>query len=123
MERYFVEGTKMTPEILLDSQSSLYSIKGNSRPENPMVFYKPVFEWLGSHFDSTSSKTVFTLQMDYFNTSTSKVLLDLFEFFEEKSKDKDIHVVWQYQSGDEEMMEAAEELFNLVDISFELKEI
>jgi hypothetical protein len=123
MDRLFVEATKMTPEIILDSNANVYSIKGNSRPENPMVFYKQVFDWLESHFESNSSKTNFIVQMDYFNTSTSKVLLDLFEYFEKKSEEKDIHVIWQYQSGDEEMMEAAEELFNLVEISFELKEV
>jgi hypothetical protein len=123
MDRYFVEATKMTPQIELDPINKVFSMSGNSRPENPMQFYKPIFEWLTAYIESSDDKMVFKVKMDYFNTSTSKVLLDLFELFEKFAPNKDIHVVWYYQSDDEEMQEAGEELLDLVEISYEVKEI
>jgi hypothetical protein len=123
MEKYYVEATKMTPEVVLDPIQSIFSISGNSRPENPMQFYRPVFDWISEYLTNTETKFVFKVQMDYFNTSTSKVFLDLFELFEKFKDDKDIHVVWLYQSDDEEMQEAGEELLDLVDLSHEVKEI
>jgi hypothetical protein len=123
MERYFVEATKMTPQIELDPDKKVFSISGNSRPENPMQFYKTMFEWLNAFFEETSEKMTFEVKMDYFNTSTSKILLDLFELFEKFAESKDIHVIWYYQSDDEEMQEAGEELLDLVEISHEIKEI
>lgn len=123
MERYFVEATKMTPQIELDSDKKVYSLTGNSRPENPMQFYKPMFDWLNSYFESATEKMNFEVKMDYFNTSTSKILLDLFELFEKYAESKDIHVIWYYQSDDEEMQEAGEELLDLVELSHEIKEI
>jgi len=123
MERYFVEATKMTPEIILDAQNQIFSMTGNSRPENPMQFFKPIFEWLTAYIESSDDKFVFEVKMDYFNTSTSKVLLDLFELFEKLATSKDIHVIWYYQSDDEEMQEAGEELLDLVELSYEIKEV
>ena len=123
MERYFVEATKMTPQIELDPDKKVYSLTGNSRPENPMQFYKQMFDWLNSYFESATEKMTFEVRMDYFNTSTSKILLDLFELFEKHADSKDIHVIWYYQSDDEEMQEAGEELLDLVELSHEIKEI
>jgi hypothetical protein len=123
MERYFVEATKMTPQIELDPDKKVYSLTGNSRPENPMQFYKTMFEWLNTFFEETSEKMTFEVRMDYFNTSTSKILLDLFELLEKYAESNDIHVIWYYQSDDEEMQEAGEELLDLVELSHEIKEI
>jgi hypothetical protein len=121
MEKYYSEGTKMTPEIVLDAVNHIYKISGNSRPENPMQFYKPVFEWLSSHLTNSDTKLTLEMKMDYFNTSTSKIFLDLFEMFEGHDATENVHVVWYYQSDDEEMQEAGEELLDLVSISYEIK--
>ncbi len=123
MEHLYIEGTKMTPNVILDSDKKVYSITGNSRPENPLEFYKPIFKWLTNYLEKTEEKTVFEVQLYYFNTSTSKVLLDLFELFEKFAEIKDIHVVWYYQSDDEEMQEAGEELLDLVELSHEIKQM
>ena len=121
MEKYYSEGTKMTPEIVLDAVNHIYKISGNSRPENPMQFYKPVFEWLSNHLKNSDTKLTLEMKMDYFNTSTSKIFLDLFEMFEGHDATENVHVVWYYQSDDEEMQEAGEELLDLVSISYEIK--
>lgn len=121
MEKYYSEGTKMTPEIVLDAVNHIYKISGNSRPENPMQFYKPVFEWLSMHLTNSDTKFTLEMKMDYFNTSTSKIFLDLFEMFEGHDATENVHVVWYYQSDDEEMQEAGEELLDLVSISYEIK--
>ncbi len=83
MERLHIEGTKMTPEVILDSAQNIYSITGNSRPENPMQFYKPIFEWFNERLNQLETRIIVEVKMDYFNTSTSKIFLDLFELFED----------------------------------------
>jgi hypothetical protein len=121
MDAFIIEGTKMTPEIKLDGNNNLFSIKGSSRPENPKQFYTPVFDWLTEYFGKENVKIKFEIQMEYFNTSTSKILLDLLELFEQHNENHEIHVVWYYHEDDEEMKEAGEELLDLVEISHELK--
>lgn len=123
MEICYFEGTKMTPEIILDVNENKYKISGNSRPENPMQFYKPIFEWFTNRLNTLTERIEIEIRMDYFNTSTSKVFLDLFELFEAHDACEHIHVIWYYQSDDEEMQEAGEELLDLVELSHEIKEI
>lgn len=123
MEKCYLEGTKMTPEVILDVEANVYKISGNSRPENPMQFYKPIFEWFSNRLAKLSEKINIEIAMDYFNTSTSKVFLDLFELFEAHDNGEHIHVIWYYQNDDEEMQEAGEELLDLVNLSHEIKEI
>jgi hypothetical protein len=123
MEKYYLEATKMTPEVVLDPQNKVFSISGSSRPENPMQFYKPIFDWITEYIENSSGRFTFEVKMSYFNTSTSKILLDLFELFERLAEEKDIHVIWYHESDDDEMQEAGEELLDLVEISYEIKEI
>ena len=52
-----------------------------------------------------------------------EVLLDLFELFERLAEEKDIHVIWYHESDDDEMQEAGEELLDLVELSYEIKEM
>ncbi len=124
MERLVYAGTNMTPHIIFDKSEAVFSMIGTSRPENPYEYYKPIFSWLNTYFENPNDTTSFHVELDYFNTSTSKILLDIFEIFEKNTlKGIHIHVNWFYQSDDDEMMEAGEELLNLVDISFEVKEV
>ena len=123
MEKYYLEATKMTPEVVLDPQNKVFSISGSSRPENPMQFYKPIFDWITEYIENSSDRFTFEVKMSYFNTSTSKILLDLFELFERLAEEKDIHVIWYHESDDDEMQEAGEELLGLVELSYEIKEI
>jgi hypothetical protein len=123
MEKYYLEATKMTPEVVLDPQNKVFSISGSSRPENPMQFYKPIFDWITEFIENSNDRFTFEVKMSYFNTSTSKILLDLFELFERLAEEKDIHVIWYHESDDDEMQEAGEELLDLVELSYEIKEI
>ncbi len=123
MEKYYLEATKMTPEVVLDPQNKVFSISGSSRPENPMQFYKPIFDWITEYIENSNDRFTFEVKMSYFNTSTSKVLLDLFELFERLAEEKDIHVIWYHESDDDEMQEAGEELLDLVELSYEIKEM
>ena len=123
MEKLVNTRTNMTPDIVLDKAEAIFSFKGSSRPENPNEYYQPIFEWFKAYFSEPNEKTIVELQFDYFNTSTSKILLDLFELFESYSSNGiDIHVKWYYENDDEEMMEAGEELLNLVELSYEVVE-
>ena len=122
MEVLEIEGTFMTPHVVLNPIKNEFILRGNSRPENPLAFFKPIFSWLENYLNASENKLIFTISLDYFNTATSKILLDLFELFENFDASK-VHVIWHYQSEDEDMKEAGEELFDLVAISGELKAI
>ncbi len=122
MDPLIIEESIKTPTISFDSGSGVLEIKGKSIPENSLEFYKPVFDWLDKYTASPAQSTEFRVQLEYFNTSSSKCLLDLFRKLEAtatagKSK---VKVSWFYEADDEDMMEAGDDYQALVKIPFEL---
>jgi hypothetical protein len=121
MSKLVIENSIKTPSITLNNDGAL-EIKGKSIPENSVEFYKPVFDWLEAYLHAPSPQTELKISLEYFNTSTSKCLLDIFRKLETlnlsgKSK---VKVLWYYETDDEDMMEAGEDYKALVKVPFEL---
>ena len=77
-----IDPTVKTPKVNFDAGTGILEIEGRSIPENSTEFYKPIFEWLDNYITSPNSKTVFNFKLEYFNTSSSKCILDLFRKLE-----------------------------------------
>lgn len=122
MNRITIEGTEDTPGIILDSESRLISIYGRSLPEDVTVFYQPVFEWLTAVRNTTGSDIRMDVKLEYFNTASSKILLDIFMSLEEMCDGEKCtaKVRWHYDENDEDMLEAGEEYKEIVAIDFEM---
>jgi len=111
MENIFLEETKYTPEIKSDIENLLFSITGKSYPENTFEFYEPVIKWIEGFVSANKDKElVFNFEITYFNSSSSKALFDLFDFFEEAIEDgSNIVINWIYDEENESMEEAGED--------------
>ncbi len=111
MENLSIEKTKFTPEIMFDSSLRVLNIKGESYPENTSAFYKPVFEWIKEYFsDENKAKTKVNIELYYFNSSSSKVLMNLFEELDDAAeKGCEVVVNWVYDIDDEDSLEFGEE--------------
>ena len=119
------EKTETTPEIILDNTKNIYSISGRSLPHDAKSFYEPVIIWLdelSKHPDK--DKTIyFKIKLEYYNTSSAKMLLDIFEKLEYINKSgRKVIIEWNYADDDEDMLEAGERYSKLVNIKFEMKE-
>ncbi|MGZ3867407.1 MAG: DUF1987 domain-containing protein, partial [Bacteroidia bacterium] len=82
MEKFSIEGTPKTPTINFDLGSGFLEIKGRSIPENSIEFYKPLVDNLEKYADSPKPTTNVNIQLEYFNTSSSKCILDVFKKLE-----------------------------------------
>jgi hypothetical protein len=121
MEPLIIDSTNLTPEIKFDAAKGIFEMKGRSIPENSLEFYQPVYEWLDSYLDSPNDKTILKVQFDYFNTSSSKCILDILKRIDKlEDMDKDILIKWYYDENDEDMMEAGEDYSDLLESPFEL---
>ena len=119
METLIIQGTEDTPTVVLDAANNKYEISGRSLPEDVTAFYKPVFDWIASV--SGVSKLDFHIKLEYFNTASSKILLDIFSKLESlKEGGIDVTIVWNYSDDDEDMQEAGEEYSELVEVPFKL---
>ncbi|MCQ2251868.1 MAG: DUF1987 domain-containing protein [Bacteroidales bacterium] len=115
-----IQGTDDTPTVTLDKENNIFEITGRSLPEDVVVFYKPILEWLDEYKNDPLEKTVFNFKLEYFNTASSKLLLDVLLKLEDiANDDHDVLVKWHYPDDDEDMEEAGEEYSDIVDVPFE----
>ena len=120
MEVIKIQGTDDTPTVILEADKGLFEISGRSLPEDVTAFYAPVLAWLKDYAANPNPKTVFTFKLVYFNTASSKLLLDILVKLEEiHSEGKDVLIKWCYPEDDEDMKEAGEEYAEIVDVPFE----
>lgn len=120
MEVIKIVGTDDTPTVILDVENEIFEISGRSLPEDVTAFYEPMLDWLDRYAESASSKTVFNFKLVYFNTASSKLILDILLKLEEMYEaGKDIVIKWHYPEDDEDMEEAGEEYADIVEVPFE----
>jgi len=121
MEPINIEPSVKTPKISFDAGSGALEIEGRSIPENSTEFYKPVFEWLDTYIDSPSGNTEFAFKLEYFNTSSSKCILDVLRKLEKLHNNGNAVVVnWFYEEDDEDMKEAGENYQRIVTVPIQL---
>ncbi|MEN9445408.1 MAG: hypothetical protein RIS47_2299 [Bacteroidota bacterium] len=124
MKTLEIKQTSNTPWVLLDKTQNKFRFQGKSFPENTADFYEPVIAWLDGYSKEPNKKTVIEMQFDYFNTSSAKMILEVFKKIKDvKEAGSDVLVRWKYLSMDEEMQEVGEEYEFMVDIPFEYVEI
>ncbi len=120
METIKIQGTEDTPKIILDAENEIMEISGRSLPEDVSAFYEPVLNWLNEYAENPNKKTIFNFKLTYFNTASSKLLLDILMKLEEMHENNnDVLIRWHYPEDDEDMEEAGEEYADIVDVPFE----
>lgn len=124
MKPIVIEGTPKTPSIKFDPSEGVFEISGRSIPENSVDFYKPLLEWLDMYKEAPLDKTVVKIKLEYFNTSSSKCILDVFKKLESIHKaQNDVEVNWYYEEDDEDMLEAGEDYESIIRVPFKMREI
>ncbi len=111
-----LEGTEDTPGIHLDKAAGKLEISGRSLPEDATEFYKPVLDWLEEYARDPNTSTTFVFKLEYFNTASSKLILDVLYALEDINN---VKVQWHFLEDDEDMEEAGQEFSELVEIPFE----
>jgi hypothetical protein len=121
MEAKRLVGTDESPEVILDKKTNEFKFQGKSLPEDVKEFYNPILEWVEQYAMDPNEETVVEFNMEYFNSASSKQILDILERFAMiTEKGKKIAVKWHYMQDDEDMEDAGESYADIVDMPFEL---
>jgi hypothetical protein len=104
MEDLYIQGTDSLPTVSLKTQGEL-KITGRALPEDAIKFFAPILEWISGY---SAEEINIEINLDYFNTSVSKQLLDFFKIIEKNPDNKSVNLKWMYEDGDEEMLESGE---------------
>jgi hypothetical protein len=103
------------PGIALDSDKGYALIEGGSFMEEPRVFYAPVLNWFNEYTQSNANSLIFDLKLHYFNTSTSKMLSEIFKvLIKYQDNGGSLEVSWYYELDDDDL---SDEIDNYQQIS------
>ena len=123
MEKIVIEGGAKTPAVNFEAEKGLVEIRGRSIPENSIEFYQPLLDWLDK-YDAIAKETTVNVQLEYFNTSSSKCILDFFKKLENiHKKTSNVTINWFYEEDDEDMLEAGEDYQSIINIPFKMIEV
>ena len=121
-EKKFVEisESEKTPKLYLDSQEGIIKLAGRSMPENSKSFYNPIIEWIDKYLQQPCNNTRLIFDLEYFNSSSSKMILQLIQKLKIlKEKEKNIKVDWYYLEEDDDMLESGKTFEELAGLNFE----
>lgn len=112
MQNIYLAGTAATPEVNFRFDSHQLSLKGESYPENAQAFYGPLMESLTAYLGTIDRMDVqFDVQLAYFNSSSTKLLLELFELLNNAAvKGNYVHLNWFYDEDDDTILEFGQEV-------------
>ncbi len=122
MDAIVLKSTSITPLIIFDPKIERLEIKGVSIPENSINFYQPLLECLDSYALGPVSSVAAHIQLDYFNTASSKSILDVLRRLKVlHDKGFNVTINWYYEKEDEDMREVGENYQLIVGLTFNMK--
>lgn len=98
-----------TPTINFDAETGNLLLEGESYLEDTVKFYEPIIEWL-KNFTRSKKPMTLDIKLTYFNTSSSRSILDILYLVKEYlDNGAEVSVNWHVKVGDHEMYEEVED--------------
>jgi hypothetical protein len=122
MKSLNIASTRTTPSVVFDASANTLTLTGDSYPEDSIPFYRNILKQIEAHFSEERPPFTVVFRLNYYNTSSSKCILDVLELLERFYVDKkqDISIQWYYQEDDRDMLESGEDFESEVTMPFEL---
>lgn len=122
MPRFVLPRTEITPEVVFDLDQGELRIEGCSIPENAEGFFRPLITRIEQYALTPAVHTDVRIFLTYFNSSSSKYLLDLLKLLNEVHLDGKgtVELEWQYEEGDLDLEEAGRDYGSLVEFPVRL---
>ena len=111
MAFYFEKkATTSTPYVLVDESRSYIKIQGRSFHADVIVFFKEIINWLDAYLETDFKVFTFDCEFSYFNSSTSKLLHNIFTKMDKHAAEgKDIVVNWIVAADNEIILECGQD--------------
>jgi len=114
MKDLVIKETEKTPSVAL-STNGVLKIEGRSIPEDAAKFFKPLLDWTK---EFTSNEIRVDIKLEYFNTSSSKFILEMLRLLENNPDNSNILVNWFYEEGDLDVLESGQYFESIIGIPF-----
>lgn len=118
-ESLYIDSSDSTPGVRLNKQEGKLEFTGKSLPENVKEFYSPILDWIKKYLDEPNELTKVIFNFEYFNTSSSKVIMDIIEKLKIlQDNGRKLEIDWYYIEEDDDMLEAGEDYSDITEIPF-----
>ena len=113
MENLQIKGSHdvyFVPSVNFDASKGRCEFSGESYLEETVDFYAPLLEWLDDYISGVDKPLYFDFKLTYFNTSSSRSILDILNILKEYEESGGKVVVnWFYDEDDTDMEEEVED--------------
>ncbi len=98
------------PEVVMDGSSGICEIRGESYMEEAYKFYTPLLKWLKEFTLEEGKPVTLNIKLTYFNTNSSRLLLDILDILKKYSDiGGQVNVNWYYEPDDPDVLEEVED--------------
>lgn len=112
--------SRVTPEVLINTDDQILLMKGRSSPENAVSFYDQIKQGIKNYFADEDHLAVHFM-FEYFNTSSSKSIFEVIKLLKKFSESgKSVSYKWIYEEYDEDMLETGEDYSDLLNVEMEM---
>ena len=96
-----IEATSSTPQAVFETNGNLL-LKGRSLLLDVSLFYQPLIDWV-SQLNTDTVK--FIIKLDYFNSASSKRLLEILKIIDANNAVREFDVIWNFETDEEDILE------------------
>ena len=106
-----IAATSRTPAVVLDDKARLFSLSGESYPEDITGFFGPIRVALNEAMEKADGQFNVEIKLVYFNSSSARVLMEIMDQMDEKAETGlAVDVKWYCDPDDEITKDFAEDL-------------
>jgi len=111
MEKILRQAGERSPFVDFDFPNHRLLMEGESYPEDAAAFFGPLLEALAAYLNqSVDDELVFDLRLTYFNSSSAKALMNIFQMLEGAADaGRPVVVNWHFHPDDDTMEEFGED--------------
>jgi hypothetical protein len=104
-----VKGAPYYPAVQFNAETGICEIRGESYMEETYRFYEPLIKWLKTYISLKKPLTL-NFKLTYFNTNSSRLILDILDTIKEyQDEGGKVEVNWYYDKKDPDMVEEIED--------------
>lgn len=119
-KKLIIPKTNQTPEVEFDVENGKLFMKGKIVPENPFDFFDEFNQTFDNCVKTNPEGFEINMQLDYFNTVSSKLLS---KFFQKAISNSKPILNWYYEKDDIELKEAGEDYAQIINYPINIIEV
>ena len=120
---YYIEASKETPLVSLNSEKGVFLIDGECVSETPDEFFSNITNWIENYSKNPYKTTTLTINLRGINISSSKFLLNIIYQLENIHKSGfQVKIRWVYKNGEDGNYELGKDYSEMASVPFDFIE-